>query len=198
MAGSSQLVKELREKTGAGILDCQKALVENGNDIEKSIDYLRQKGLAAAAKKSGRETNQGLVHAYIHMGGKIGVLIEVNCETDFVARNDEFKSFVNDLALQVAAAKPVYVKREDIPKDLIDKERVIYEGQAKEMGKPPAAWPKIVDGKLEKFFQESCLMEQSFIKDPAVNIKDLLAQKIAKIGENMNIRRFTRFQLGEV
>ena len=198
MAGSSQLVKELREKTGAGILDCQKALVENGNDIEKSIDYLRQKGLAAAAKKSGRETNQGLVHAYIHMGGKIGVLIEVNCETDFVARNDEFKSFVNDLALQVAAAKPVYVKREEIPKDLIDKERVIYEGQAKEMGKPPAAWPKIVDGKLEKFFQESCLMEQSFIKDPAVLIKDLLAQKIAKIGENMNIRRFTRFQLGEV
>jgi elongation factor Ts len=198
MAGSSQLVKELREKTGAGILDCQKALIENGNDIEKSIDYLRQKGLAAAAKKSGRETNQGLVHAYIHMGGKIGVLIEVNCETDFVARNDEFKAFVNDLALQVAAAKPTYVKREDIPKDLIDKERVIYEGQAKEMGKPPAAWPKIVDGKLEKFFQESCLMEQSFIKDPAVNIKDLLAQKIAKIGENMNIRRFTRFQLGEV
>jgi elongation factor Ts len=198
MAGSSQLVKELREKTGAGILDCQKALVENGNDIEKSIDYLRQKGLAAAAKKSGRETNQGLVHAYIHMGGKIGVLIEVNCETDFVARNDEFKAFVNDLALQVAAAKPLYVKREDIPEDLIDKERVIYEGQAKEMGKPPAAWPKIVDGKLEKFFQENCLMEQSFIKDPAVIIKDLLAQKIAKIGENMNIRRFTRFQLGEV
>ena len=198
MSGSSQLVKELREKTGAGILDCQKALVENGNDIEKSIDYLRQKGLAAAAKKSGRETNQGLVHAYIHMGGKIGVLIEVNCETDFVARNDEFKAFVNDLALQVAAAKPTYVKREDIPKDLVDKERVIYEGQAKEMGKPPAAWPKIVDGKLEKFFQESCLMEQSFIKDPAVNIKDLLAQKISKIGENMNIRRFTRFQLGEV
>jgi elongation factor Ts len=198
MAGSSQLVKELREKTGAGILDCQKALVENGNDIEKSIDYLRQKGLAAAAKKSGRETNQGLVHSYIHMGGKIGVLIEVNCETDFVARNDEFKAFVNDLALQVAAARPFYVKRDDIPKDLIDKERAIYEGQAKEMGKPPAAWPKIVDGKLEKFFQESCLMEQSFIKDPTVTIKDLLAQKIAKIGENMNVRRFTRYQLGEV
>ena len=197
MAGSSQLVKELREKTGAGILDCQKALIENGNDIEKSIDYLRQKGLAAAAKKSGRETNQGLVHSYIHMGGKIGVLIEINCETDFVARNDEFKAFVNDLALQVAAAKPLYVKRDDIPKDLIDKERTIYEGQAKEMGKPPAAWPKIVDGKLEKFFQESCLMEQSFIKDPTVTIKDLLAQKIAKIGENMNVRRFTRYQLGE-
>lgn len=197
MAGSSQLVKALREKTGAGILDCQKALAENDNDIEKAVDYLRQKGLAAAAKKSGRETNQGLVHAYIHMGGKIGVLIEVNCETDFVARNDEFKVFVNDLALQIAAAKPLYIKREDIPKDLIEKERAIYEGQAKEMGKPPAAWPKIVEGKLEKFYQESCLLEQAFIKDPAITIKELLAQKIAKIGENINIRRFVRYQLGE-
>ena len=197
MAGASSLVKELREKTGAGILDCQKALQETGDDIEKAIDYLRQKGLAAAQKKSGRETNQGLIHAYIHMGGKIGVLIEVNCETDFVARNEEFKAFVNDLALQVAAAKPSYVKRDDIPKDIVDKERAIYEGQAKEMGKPPAAWSKIVDGKLEKFYQESCLMEQAFIKDPAVMVKDLLAQKIAKIGENMNIRRFTRYQLGE-
>jgi elongation factor Ts len=197
MAGSSQLVKELREKTGAGILDCQKALTENGDDIEKSIDYLRQKGLAAAAKKAGRETNQGLVHAYIHMGGKIGVLIEVNCETDFVARNEEFKAFVNDLALQVAAAKPSFVRREDIPADVVEKEKVIYEGQAKELGKPAAALPKIVEGKLEKFFQESCLMEQSFIKDPTVTIKDLLAQKIAKIGENMIIRRFTRYQLGE-
>jgi elongation factor Ts len=197
MAGASSLVKELREKTGAGILDCQKALQETGDDIEKAVDYLRQKGLAAAQKKSGRETNQGLIHAYIHMGGKIGVLIEVNCETDFVARNEEFKAFVNDLALQVAAAKPAYVKREDIPKEVVDKEQAIYEGQAKEMGKPPAAWPKIVDGKLEKFYQESCLMEQAFIKDPAVMVKDLLAQKIAKIGENMNIRRFTRYQLGE-
>ncbi len=197
MAGASQLVKELREKTGAGILDCQKALQESGDDIEKAVDYLRQKGLAAAQKKSGRETNQGLIHAYIHMGGKIGVLIEVNCETDFVARNEEFKAFVNDLALQVAAAKPQFVKREDIPKEVVDKERSIYEGQAKEMGKPPAAWPKIVEGKLEKFYQENCLMEQAFIKDPAVMVKDLLAQKIAKIGENMNIRRFTRYQLGE-
>ena len=197
MAGSSHLVKELREKTGAGILDCQKALTENSDDVEKAIDYLRQKGLAAALKKSGRETNQGLVHAYIHMGGKIGVLIEVNCETDFVARNEEFKTFVNDLALQVAAGKPSYVKREDVPASIIEKERSIYEGQAKEMGKPPAAWPKIVEGKVEKFFQESCLIEQSFVKDPAVTIKDLLALKIAKIGENMNIRRFTRYQLGE-
>ena len=197
MASLSDLVKELREKTGAGILDCQKALSENGNSIDKAIDYLRQKGLAAAQKKAGRETNQGLIHAYIHAGGKIGVLIEVNCETDFVARNEQFKAFVNDLALQVAAASPSCVRREEIPADVVTKERSIYEGQAKEMGKPPAAWPKIVDGKLEKFFQENCLLEQAFIKDPSVMIKDLLAQQIAKIGENMNIRRFTRYQLGQ-
>ena len=197
MAGSSQLVKELREKTGAGILDCQKALTENGNSIDKAIDYLRQKGLAAAQKKAGRETNQGLIHAYIHAGGKIGVLIEVNCETDFVARNEQFKAFVNDLALQVAAASPSYVRREEIAEDVVAKERSIYEGQAKELGKPPAAWPKIIEGKLEKFYQENCLLEQAFIKDPSVVIKDLLAQQIAKIGENMNIRRFTRFQLGQ-
>ncbi len=197
MASLSELVKELREKTGAGILDCQKALTENGHSIEKAIDYLRQKGLAAAQKKAGRETNQGLIHAYIHAGGKIGVLIEVNCETDFVARNEQFKAFVNDLALQVAAASPSYVRREEIAADVVAKERSIYEGQAKELGKPPAAWPKIVEGKLEKFYQENCLLEQAFIKDSSVVIKDLLAQQIATIGENMNIRRFTRFQLGQ-
>ena len=197
MASLSDLVKELREKTGAGILDCQKALSENGNNIDKAIDYLRQKGLAAAQKKAGRETNQGLIHAYIHAGGKIGVLIEVNCETDFVARNEQFKAFVNDLALQVAAAIPTCVKREEVPADVVAKERSIYEGQAKELGKPPAAWPKIVEGKLEKFYQENCLLEQAFIKDPSVTIKDLLAQQIGKIGENMNIRRFTRYQLGQ-
>ena len=197
MASLSELVKELREKTGAGILDCQKALTENGNSIDKAIDYLRQKGLAAAQKKAGRETNQGLIHAYIHAGGKIGVLIEVNCETDLVARNEQFKAFVNDLALQVAAASPSYVRREEIAEDVVAKERSIYEGQAKELGKPPAAWPKIIEGKLEKFYQENCLLEQAFIKDPSVVIKDLLAQQIAKIGENMNVRRFTRFQLGQ-
>jgi elongation factor Ts len=197
MASLSDLVKELREKTGAGILDCQKALSENGNSIDKAIDYLRQKGLAAAQKKAGRETNQGLVHAYIHAGGKIGVLIEVNCETDFVARNEQFKAFVNDLALQVAASNPSCVRREEIPADVVAKERTIYEGQAKELGKPPAAWPKIIDGKLEKFYQENCLLEQGFIKDPSVTIKDLLAQQIGKIGENMNVRRFTRYQLGQ-
>ncbi len=197
MASLSDYVKELREKTGAGILDCQKALSETGNSIDKAIDYLRQKGLAAAQKKAGRETNQGLIHAYIHAGGKIGVLIEVNCETDFVARNEEFKAFVNDLALQVAASSPSYVRREDVPADTIAKEKSIYEAQAKEMGKPPAAWPKIIDGKLDKYYQENCLLEQAFIKDPSVTVKDLLAQKIAKIGENMIVRRFTRYQLGQ-
>ncbi|TAJ07115.1 MAG: translation elongation factor Ts [Nitrospirae bacterium] len=196
MAGNATLVKELREKTGAGILDCQKALVESGDDIEKAIEHLRQKGLAAAQKKAGRETNEGIISSYIHPGSRIGVLVEVNCETDFVARNDEFQSFVRDLALQIAASNPSFVKREDIPASVVEKEKQIYLAQAKEMGKPEPAWAKIVDGKLEKFYQESCLLEQAFIKDPTVTIKDLLAQKIAKIGENMAIRRFTRYQLG--
>jgi len=197
MAGQSTLVKELREKTGAGILDCQKALQESANNIDKAIDYLRQKGLAAAQKKAGRETNEGTISAYIHPGNRIGVLVEVNCETDFVARNEEFQAFVKDLALQIAASSPSFVKREDVPPDLIEKEKKIYLAQAKEMGKPEGAWPKIVEGKLEKFYQESCLLEQAFIKDPAVSIKDLVAQKIAKIGENIKIRRFTRYQLGQ-
>ena len=197
MAGQSTLVKELREKTGAGILDCQKALQESAYNIDKAIDYLRQKGLAAAQKKAGRETNEGTISAYIHPGNRIGVLVEVNCETDFVARNEEFQAFVKDLALQIAASSPSYVKREDVPPDLIEKEKKIYLAQAKEMGKPEGAWPKIVEGKLEKFYQESCLLEQAFIKDPAVSIKDLVAQKIAKIGENIKIRRFTRYQLGQ-
>jgi elongation factor Ts len=196
MAGNATLVKELREKTGAGNLDCQKALVESGDDIEKAIEHLRQKGLAAAQKKAGRETNEGIISSYIHPGSRIGVLVEVNCETDFVARNDEFQAFVRDLALQIAASNPSFVKREDIPASVVEKEKQIYLAQAKEMGKPEPAWAKIVDGKLEKFYQESCLLEQTFIKDPTVTIKDLLAQKIAKIGENMAVRRFTRYQLG--
>jgi len=197
MEVTASLVKELREKTGAGMMDCKKALAETSGDLLKAVDYLRQKGLAAAAKKADRVATDGAIGAYVHAGGKLGVLVEINCETDFVARNEEFKAFVNDLALQIAAAKPSFVKREDVPADMAEKEKTIYEGQAKEMGKPPAAWPKIVEGKLEKFYQENCLLEQSFIKDPAVTIKDLLAQKIAKIGENMNVRRFTRYQLGE-
>ena len=190
------LVKELREKTGAGILDCQQALKVSENNVEKAIEHLRQKGLATAQKKAGREMNQGLVEAYIHPGSRLGVLLEVNCETDFVARNEEFRGLVRDIAMQIAAASPVYVKREDVSSEVVEKERDIYRAQAKEMGKPEAAWAKIVDGKLEKFYQEQCLLEQFFIKDPSLTIKDLLAQKIAKIGENIGVRRFTRYQLG--
>jgi elongation factor Ts len=196
MAGNTTLVKELREKTGAGILDCQHALKESDNDLDRAVEHLRQKGLATAQKKAGRETNEGTIAAYIHPGSRIGVLVEVNCETDFVARNEEFQAFVKDLALQIAASNPAYVKRDDIPAAVIEKEKQIYQAQAKEMGKPEAAWPKIVEGKIEKFYQEACLMEQVFIKDPTVTIKDLVTQKIAKIGENITIRRFTRYQLG--
>ena len=197
MSSLSALVKELRGKTGAGILDCQKALQETGSDIEKAIDLLRQKGLAAAQKKSGRETKEGLISAYIHSGSKIGVLLETNCETDFVARNEEFQAFVKDVALQIAASQPQFIKREDIPTDLIEREKSIYLGQAKESGKPEAAWDKIVNGKLEKFFQEQCLLEQAFVKDPSQTIQDLVNQKIAKLGENISISRFTRYQLGQ-
>ncbi|GJL55018.1 MAG: elongation factor Ts [Nitrospirales bacterium] len=197
MASSAALVKELRGKTGAGILDCQKALQENDNDIEKAIDHLRQKGLAAAQKKVGRETKEGLIYAYIHPGSKIGVMLEINCETDFVARNEEFSALSKDLALQIAAANPNYVKREDVPEDIITREKSVYEGQAKEMGKPEAAWEKIIQGKLEKFFQEQCLLEQGFVKDPNTSIKELLTQKISKLGENIIVTRFIRYQLGQ-
>ena len=197
MAGDSTLVKELRQKTGAGIMDCKQALVENGDDIAKAIDWLRQKGLASAGKKAGHVTNEGVIASYIHPGSKVGVLIEVNCETDFVARNDEFQALVRDLTLQIAASKPTYVRREDVPKDVAEKEMQIYRAQAKEMGKPQAAWEKIVTGKLEKFYQDNCLMEQPFVKDPNVKIADLLTQKIAKTGENITVSRFTRYQLGE-
>jgi elongation factor Ts len=197
MASNSTLVKELREKTGAGILDCQKALQESGHDVGKAVEYLRKKGLAAAEKKAGRETREGLVHAYIHSGSRIGVLVEVNCETDFVARNEEFRTFVNELALQIAASKPAYVKRDDVPASLIEKEKEIYLAEAKNTGKPQQAWAKIVEGKLEKFYQEKCLVEQAYIRDPSLTVKELLTQKIAKIGENIGVRRFTRYELGQ-
>ena len=158
---------------------------------------LRKAGLSLAEKRADRATSQGLVESYIHAGGRLGALVEVNCETDFVARNEEFQAFVKDLAMQVAAAMPSYVKREDVPAETIEREKGIYLAQVKEMGKPEAAWDKIVQGKLEKFYQESCLIEQAFIKDPSVTIKDLLAQKVAKIGENITIKRFTRYQLGQ-
>ncbi len=197
MASSAALVKELRGKTGAGILDCQKALQETENNIEKAIDHLRQKGLSAAQKKVGREAKEGLIYSYIHPGSKIGVMIELNCETDFVARNEEFPALAKDLTLQIAAANPTYVKREDIPAEIIEREKSVYEGQAKELGKPEAAWDKIVQGKLEKFYQEQCLLEQGFVKDPSTQIKELLTQKISKLGENILVSRFIRYQLGQ-
>ena len=197
MASMSALVKELRAKTGAGILNCQNALKENGNDVEKAIDHLRQKGLALAQKKASRETKEGVISSYIHAGSKIGVLVEVNCETDFVARNDEFKAFVKDIALQIAAANPSYVRRDQVPAHQLDREKAIYLAQAKELGKPETAWDKIVHGKVEKFFQEQCLLEQTFIKDPNTTIHDLLTQTIARLGENITIPRFTRYQLGQ-
>ena len=193
---SSDTVKELREKTGAGIMDCKRALADSGGDLEKAIDLLRQKGLSAAAKKASREAKEGLVSSYIHGGGKIGVLVEVNCETDFVARNSEFQELVKDIAMQIAASNPSYVRREDVPADLLERERSIYKIQAKESGKPEHVLDKIVEGKVEKFYLETCLLEQPFIKDPSVTINDMVQQKIAKIGENIIVKRFTRYQLG--
>lgn len=197
MAVDATLVRDLREKTGAGILDCQKALTRTGGDITKAIDFLRQKGLATAEKKAGRTTNDGLVVSYIHAGNRLGVLLEVNCETDFVAKTDDFQELARDLAMHVAAANPRHIKREDVPADILDKEKEIFLAQAKESGKPTAILDKIVAGRLEKFYAETCLLEQPFVKDPGVTIKDLLGQKIAKLGENISIRRFTRFRLGE-
>lgn len=194
---SASVVKELREKTGAGMMECKKALEATGGDIEKAITFLREKGMATAQKKSGRTAKEGLVTSYIHAGGKIGVIVEVNCETDFVARNDDFKNLTKDIAMQIAAVKPLYVKREDVPADVLVKEKEIYLTQAKNSGKPEKVWDKIVEGKLEKYYEEVCLYDQPFIKDPNLKIKDLVVQAISKIGENIQIRRFARFQVGE-
>lgn len=194
---SASVVKELREKTGAGMMECKKALEATGGDIEKAITFLREKGMATAQKKSGRTVKEGLVTSYIHAGGKIGVIVEVNCETDFVARNDDFKNLTKDIAMQIAAVKPLYVKREDVPADVLAKEKEIYLTQAKNSGKPEKIWDKIVEGKLEKYYEEVCLYDQPFIKDPNLKIKDLVIQAISKIGENIQIRRFARFQVGE-
>jgi len=196
MAISVELVKELREKTGAGMMDCKKALSETGGDIERAIDYLRQKGLSEAAKRSSRTASEGLVASYIHPGGKIGVLVEVNCESDFVARTEDFQALVKDIAMQVAAATPTYLRREDVPEEVISREKKIYEAQAKGEGKPERIIERIVQGKLEKFFQEVCLLEQPFIKDPDMTIGQLVSSRIAKLGENIVVRRFQRYQLG--
>lgn len=188
-------IKKLREKTNAGVVDCKKALKESGGDMEKAIEILRKHGAALATKKVGRQTKEGRIESYIHLGGKIGVLVEVNCESDFVARNDDFKIFVRDLAMQVAASNPLYVNREDVPDNAVKKETEIIKAQL--TGKPAAAADKIIEGKLKKFYEDACLLEQPFIKDPALKIKDVLTSMIAKIGENIVIRRFVRFQVGE-
>lgn len=194
---SAKVVKELRERTGAGMMDCKKALVETGGDVEKAIDFLREKGLAAAAKKAGRAASEGLIESYIHGVGKIGVLIEVNCETDFVAKTDQFRTFVRELAMQVAASKPSYVAREDVPAEVIDKEKSILRAQALNEGKPEKIVDKMVEGRIEKFYKENCLVEQPFIKNPDVSVQEFIKETIAKLGENIIVRRFVRFELGE-
>jgi elongation factor Ts len=197
MEVSASAVKELREKTGAGMMDCKKALAETGGDVQKAIDHLRQKGLAAAAKKADRVATDGAVGAYVHPGGKIGVLVEINCETDFVARTAEFQSLLKDIAMQVAAANPRYLRREEVPAAELDKEKEIYRQQALETGKPEKVVDKIVEGKLERFYSEACLLEQAFIKDPDKKVTDIVNESIGRLGENIQIRRFSRYHLGE-
>ena len=190
-----KLVKQLREKTNAGIMDCKRALAESGGDLEKAEAVLRTKGIASAGKKASRVTKEGIVASYIHLQGKVGVLVEVNCETDFVAKNEKFREFVKDITLHIAAAHPLYVNREEVPAQLIESERAIYEAQVK--GKPANVVSKIVDGKLDKFYSTVCLTEQGFIKNPDQTVKELVATKIAELGENIVIRRFTRYLVGE-
>lgn len=194
---SASTVKELREKTGAGIMDCKKALAESGGDLETAVDYLRRKGLATAAKRTGRVASEGLVGAYIHAGGKIGVLVELNCETDFVARTAEFQALAKDLAMQIAAANPRYLRTDDVSPEELERERQIYRQQAIESGKPEKVADKIVEGKMERFYSEVCLLEQGFIKDPDRKVGDLIQQTIARLGENVQVRRFVRYHLGE-
>ncbi|ARU62486.1 elongation factor Ts [Tumebacillus avium] len=197
MTISAGLVKELREKTGAGMMDCKRALVETDGDMEKAIDFLREKGLAAAAKKSGRIAAEGLVESYIHAGGKIGVLLEINCETDFVAKNDDFRGFVRDIAMHIAAAKPTYLTREEVPQDVIEHEKEILRAQALNEGKPENIVDKMVEGRVQKYYKENCLLEQGFVKDPDKSIETIVKEKISTIGENINIRRFVRWEMGE-
>jgi elongation factor Ts len=191
---TAQMVGDLREKTGAGLLDCKKALTEANGNVEEAIVILRKKGAASAARKAERTTREGLIESYIHVGGKVGVMVEVNCETDFVARNDEFKTFCRDLCLQIAAANPLYVRREDVPAADLAKEREIALAQVQ--GKPPTAIQRIVEGKLEKYYSTVCLLDQPFVKQPEKTVKDIVTEKVAKIGENIQVRRFVRFQLG--
>lgn len=194
---TAAMVKELRERTGAGMMDCKKALTETAGNMDKAIEFLREKGLAAAAKKAGRIAAEGLVESYIHGGGRIGVLVEVNCETDFVAKTDEFRQLCRDIAMQVAASKPEFVSRDEISQDLIAKEKDIIRAQALNEGKPANVVDKMVDGRIEKYYKEVCLLEQPFIKESDKNVQDLVNEKISKIGENISVRRFVRFQVAE-
>ena len=191
-------IKKLRQRTGVGVMECKKALVECGGNVDEAIDVLRKKGLAKAAKRAGRETTEGLITSYIHPGGKIGVLVDINCETDFVARTEDFQNLAKDIAMHIAAMNPIAIDREEIPADVIEKEREILRAEAAASGKPEKVIDKIVEGRLEKFFTEQCLLEQAYIKNPDKAVKDLLTDTIAKVGENITVRRFTRYQLGEV
>jgi len=193
---TSQMVKDLRDKTGAGMMDCKKALSENDGDMEKAIDFLRQKGLAVAAKRAGRATSEGVVESYIHAGGKLGVMVELNCETDFVAKTDDFREFARDVAMHVAAANPVSLSRDDVPAEIVERERQIYIQQALDSGKPENIVEKMVAGKVDRFLSEICLLEQQFVKNPEKSIQDMLTELIGKMGENVSIRRFVRFQVG--
>ncbi len=194
---TAEMVKALRTKTGAGIMDCKRALAETDGDMEKAIEYLREKGLAAAAKKATRTASEGIIDAYIHLGGKVGVLVEVNCETDFVAKNEEFKQLVHDVAMQIAAMNPLYIDRDDVPADVLEKERQIAKAQAVNEGKPEHLLDRIADGKIERYLKDSCLLLQPFIKDSDKTVRDLLTDAVAKIGENIQIGRFVRFAVGE-
>jgi len=194
---SVELVKDLRQRTGAGVIDCKTALQEAKGNMDAAIDYLRRKGLATAAKKAGRIATDGLVSSYIHAGGKMGVLVEINCETDFVAKTEDFQSFVKNIAMHIAATNPQYIRREEVPEEVLEKERDIYRTQALDAGKPQKVIDKIIEGKMERFYSEVCLLEQTYVRDSDLTIKELLDAMIAKVGENITIRRFTRFQLGE-
>lgn len=194
---TASMVSELRSRTGAGIMECKKALTESEGDVEKALDELRKSGIAKAAKKAGRATAEGLVHSYIHPGGKVGVLIEANCETDFVARNETFQTLIHDLAMHVAASRPLAVTRDDVEAEVVDREKNLFKAQAKESGKPENVVEKMVEGRMAKFYEENVLLEQGFIKDPDKKVEDLIKENIATIGENIVIRRFTRFELGQ-
>lgn len=197
MEVSASMVKDLREKTGAGMMDCKKALADAGGNFEKAVDYLRQKGLATAAKRAGRIASEGRIGSYVHAGGKIGVMVEVNCETDFVAKTEDFQTFAKDIAMHIAASSPLYLRRENVPPDALEREREIFRAQARDAGKPEKIVEKIIEGKLEKFYSEVCLLEQSFVKDPDLTVQELLNGLIGKLGEKVEIRRFSRFQVAE-